>query len=266
MGYIGTRNTSRSFTSTIFVDIVFSNPLTCYDYINMGVRIDSIEKRRLATECRRNGDSYTVIAKNLKLSKSTLSGWLSNIPYVPNANTVARIMNGPKKSAEIRHQIKLSSIKNVQDLARGEIGVLSKRDLWMFGTGLYLGEGAKSIESVRFINSDPNVIRLCIAWLMNVCGVVIENLTLAVHTYPDNNIESTIKYWSRISGVPVSEFGKTQVDMRLKKSIYHRNKLPYGTVQLRVRARKNKKFGVFLHRRITAWIEAIIQQVDTMRD
>lgn len=230
----------------------------------MGVRNDST-KKKLAVERRRNGDSYAIIAKHLKLSKSTLSGWLKNIPYTPNEDTLLRIRNGPRKAAEVRHQKKLSSIEKVRNFAYSEIGILSKRDLWMFGIGLYLGEGAKSIESVRFVNSDPNVIKLCIVWLKNVCGVGVKNLTLAVHTYPDNNIASTLSYWSRLSGVPVSEFGKTQVDMRLNKSTHHK-KLPYGTVQLRVRAGTNEKLGVFLHRRITGWIEAIIQQVDAMRD
>ena len=232
----------------------------------MGVRNGLTEKKRLAIERRKSGDSYSVIVEHLKLSKSTLSGWLKGIPYTPNEETLMRIKNGPRKSAEIRHLKKLSSIEQVRSLANSEIGTLSKRDLWMFGIGLYLGEGAKSIESVRLVNSDPNVIKLGIVWLRNVCGVGIKNLTLVVHTYPDNNIATTISYWSKLSGVPVSEFGKTQVDMRLNKSTYHHNKLPYGTVQLRVRAGKNEKLGVFLHRRIMGWIEAIIQQVNTMRD
>ncbi|MBI2325876.1 hypothetical protein HYU91_00635 [Candidatus Collierbacteria bacterium] len=219
-----------------------------------------------AMKLRMDGNSYSSISKALDTPKSTLSDWLKGVPFSPNSDTLKRISQAPLNSTKTWRAKRSLSIYQANILAHNEIGELSGRDLMMFGIGLYLGEGAKSIESVRFVNSDPNVIRVCIAWLKKVCGVGTGNLTLAVHTYPDNNTDEIVKFWSKTTGVPISEFGRTQVDRRLGKSTFHHNKLLYGTVDLRVRAKGNPRFGVFLHRRIMGWIEATIQQVNTMRD
>ncbi|SRR5258706_4070898 len=217
------------------------------------------EVKHLAIEYRKAGDSYSVICKKLKLSKSTLSNWVKDIPFIPNRDTLQRIKNGSRKSAEMRHAKKLLQTKDIRELAIGEIGKLSKRDLWLFGVGLYLGEGAKSIESVRIINSDPKVIKIAIVWFREIIGLDETNLSLSLHAYPDNNIESDIDYWAKLSGIPKSQFGKTQIDTRTGKRSAH--KLPHGTVQLRVVANGEKKFGVSLHRRIMGWIGAVSDQV-----
>ncbi len=217
-----------------------------------------MSKKLLAIKYRKSGDSYSEICKKLNLSKSTLSSWVNNIPFTPNAKTLERIKNGPRKSAEVRHAKRITSTNYIKESAIDEIGNISKRDLWMFGLGLYLGEGAKSIESVRIINSDPVVIKLAILWFKNVVGLECKNMKLSLHTYPDNNIESDIDYWSNITGIPRNQFGKTQIDSRLGKRVSH--KLPHGTVQLRVIANGDSRFGVALHRKIMAWIEAVFRK------
>ncbi len=219
-----------------------------------------------AIKLRMDGNSYSSISKALGTPKSTLSDWLKGVPFSPNSDTLQRISQAPINSAKTWRAKRSLSIYQANTLAHKEIGELSERDLMMFGIGLYLGEGAKSIESVRFVNSDPKVIRLCVAWLKKICGVGMGNLTLAVHTYPDNDIDEIVEFWSKTTGISISEFGKTQVDRRLGKLTSHHNKLPYGTVDLRVRAKGNPKFGVFLHRRIMGWIGAIMGQVNSPRD
>lgn len=69
----------------------------------------------------------------------------------------------------------------------------------MFGLGLYMSEGAKSIESVRIINSNPDVINLSIRWLKGVYAVKNENFKLSIHIYPDIDPNMAIDYWSRLS-------------------------------------------------------------------
>jgi len=44
-----------------------------------------------AVEMRKAGNSYSDIKNNLNVSKSTLSNWLSGIPYVPNKKTIDKI-------------------------------------------------------------------------------------------------------------------------------------------------------------------------------
>lgn len=212
---------------------------------------------------RKKGYSYSMISEELGLSKSTLSDWLKEIPYKPNKEVLRRIQLAPAKSAEIVHNRKLANIITVKKSAKKELGRLTKRDLWLLGIGLYLGEGMKLQESIRIINSDPEIIKMAVKWFRQICGLGNGNFTLAIHTYPDNNIEETINYWSKITDIPEDQFGKTQIDRRTNKSGKKKRKLPYGTAHLTIKSRGRKEFGVELHRRIMGWIEATLHQVNT---
>ena len=214
--------------------------------------------RDSAVKLRKEGFSYSYIQNIVMLPKSTLSNWLMNIPYKPNEFTIDRIKNGTLLSAKNRHQIRLDSTKKIQSSAKNEIGLLSSRDLWLFGIGLYLGEGTKTIESVRITNSDPKVIKIAIKWFIEIIGLNVSNLSLSLHSYLDNNIDDDLTYWSNVTGIPLNQFGKTQIDKRTEK--YTNHKLPHGTVQLRVLAKGNPKFGVALHRRILGWVDAVVSQ------
>ena len=147
-------------------------------------------------------------------------------------------------------------------LARKELGKLSRRDIWILGMGLYIGEGTKLQETVKVINANPDVIKMAITWLHEVCGVDMENFSIRIHMYPDNDLIKTINYWSKVASIPRRQFKKSYVDRRINKKIGNRGKLPYGTAHLMVKAMGKKEFGVQLHRRIMGWIEATVKQMN----
>jgi len=177
---------------------------------------------------------------------------------MPNEISLDKVKNGSRISVKVRVQKKEDIINSINAKCDKDIDCLSKRDLMMFGIGLYLGEGAKTIESVRLINSDPKVIKLAILWFNHIFGVKKDNLTLHIHSYPDLNTDKLIAYWSDVTGIPKTQFGKTQIDTRINK--HHGNKLPYGTVQLRVVSRGNSDFGVNLHRLIMGYINSVSEK------
>ena len=210
-----------------------------------------------AVRLRENGWSYTDIQKRLGVSKSTLSGWLKAVPYEPNAIVKKRIKNGPIKSIIARNKVKVSEVVETKLLAAREVGDFSKRDLFILGIGLYMGEGAKVYEQVQVINADPKIIRLAVEWFEICCGLTKDNFKIKLHIYPDNSEKSAKNYWSKVTGIPKSQFTKTQIDIREKKRTLKKRKLPYGTAHLTVVANGDKSKGVVLHRRIMGWIEAI---------
>src|SRR3989338_6939689 len=212
-----------------------------------------------AIKLREKGHSYQYIAKKIKVSKSTLSSWLSEIPYIPNEETIDRIGKARARAGQVKSQQKISSILNARDVARKDIGILSKRDIFMLGVGLYMGEGTKTQGIVRVINADPRIITFIIKWFKVVCGLQNENFKIRVHLYPDNNIEECLNFWSKTSTIPRTQFLKTQIDFRKDKKKFKRGKLPYGTAHLSVLSNGKKEFGVFLSRRINAWIEMVLK-------
>jgi len=209
-----------------------------------------------AIKLRRKGYSYGYISQKLGLSKSTLSDWLKEIPFTPNKEVLNRVKVAQLKSAEFKQQQRIKEIVEMRGIALEEIGRLSKRDLLLLGIGLYWGEGAKSNENVRIINSDPILIKLMIKWFKDICGLRTENFYVFIHLYPDSDIDEAIDYWSKMTLIPKKQFGKIQLDKRTNKTLRNNRKLPYGTFHLQIRSYGNKEFGRRLHRRIIGWIEA----------
>lgn len=209
---------------------------------------------------RQNGYSYNLILEQIPVSKSTLSLWLSGIPYKPNAQVQRRVNEGLLKSVMRRHKMTIKSIERAKKEASDLIGALNERDLLMFGLGIYLGEGAKSDRNTRIINSDPRVIQLSILWLKKIFGITDKHFIVMIHLYPDCNEKKSLKYWQKITGLPSSQFQKTQIDTRTNKSQKKSRKLPHGTVHLRVKALSNPEFGVYLFRKIIASIEVVFKK------
>ena len=222
----------------------------------------TLSLKEQAISYRKRGYSYNMISKNIKVNKSTLSNWLNKIPYSPNKEVMKRIGLAKLKSAGFKHNQKMSEINEMKELAKKDLGSITERDLWFIGIGLYLGEGAKCYENIGFSNSDPKTIKIIIEWFKKNCHLKNRNLNPYIHAYPDNDIKKTLNYWSKITGIPKSQFGKTIIDKRTNKSRTKRKTLPYGTIDLRVRSLGEKKFGRRLHRRIMGWIETSLEQIN----
>jgi len=212
------------------------------------------ERKKQATQLRKKGYSYGMINEELGISKSTLSCWFRDMPFTPNKKVIERIKQGPFKSGQLRHNQRISSIIKIKKAAQIELGEISKRDLWMLGIGLYIGEGSKAYEIIRISNSDPVVVKLAIEWFKDSCGLADENIIITLHLYPDNDKQKCVKYWSETIGVSAKKFRKTQVDERINKSNKKSRKLPYGTAHISIVSNGNPDFGVNLHRRIMGWI------------
>ncbi|OGZ78769.1 MAG: hypothetical protein A2528_01065 [Candidatus Staskawiczbacteria bacterium RIFOXYD2_FULL_37_9] len=215
-----------------------------------------------AINYRRKGYSYNMISQKIGVNKSTLSDWLNKIPYSPNKEVIKRIGLAKLKSALFKHSQKISEIEEMKNLAKKELGKITKRDLWILGIGLYLGEGSKSYEILGFSNSDPEIIKIVISWFKKNCHLKNKHFNPYIHAYPDNDITKTMNYWSKITGIPKKQFGKTYIDKRTDKLGAKRKTLPYGTIDLRIRSCGEKEFGKKLHRRIMGWIESATNQIN----
>lgn len=129
----------------------------------------------------------------------------------------------------------------------------------MLGLGVYIGEGSKSHGITKVVNSNPRIIKLCLKWLKEVFDLTDKNFRVRIHLYPDNNLNETLQFWSRELKIPLGQFQKTQIDTRTGKKMFKRGKLPYGTAHVTVRSLGRPEHGVFLQRRINAWIERVMR-------
>lgn len=219
-------------------------------------------KREAAIILRKEGFAYSYISEKTGISKSTLSDWLSEIPYTPNQQTIDRVGKAIAASNARKTQIKQAETEQIRTSASKDIGTMSPRDLFMFGLGLYLGEGSKTRDITRVTNSDPDVILLAIAWFRSL-GVLPEQFRLTIHLYPDSDMTKSLQFWSHTANIPISQFGKTQIDRRTNKRKDHSGKLPNGTAHLTVKSLGRKEFGVALARKIKAWTDEVARTTKT---
>lgn len=217
--------------------------------------MDRKELKDRAIELRNEGYSYTAISQKISVAKSTLSDWLSGLDYTPNKETLDKIGKARIASNAFKKRAKLEAILLAKTQAEKDIGAMTKRDLFMLGIGLYLGEGTKTHNNVRVINSNPKIIALAIKWFREVCGLKMDNFRIRLHVYPDSDIEKSQQYWSLQTKVPKSGFYKAHIDTRKDKKNFKRRKLLFGTAHLSVKSNGKKEFGVVLSRIINAWAE-----------
>lgn len=108
-----------------------------------------------------------------------------------------------------------------------------QRKLKLAGILLYWCEGFTSQEShtVDFTNSKPEMVKIFVAFLRQICRIDEERLRGALFCYADQDVRKIERFWSRLTGIPRSRFTKPYVrsDFRLDK----RGKLPYGVFHVR---------------------------------
>ena len=219
-------------------------------------------QRYEAIRLRKAGNSYGMIKSELGISKSTLSNWLGKIPFIPNKELISRMGNAKLKSALYKHRLKFENITQMKAEAEREVGKLSVRDIFMLGIGIYLGEGSKSQEEIRVVNSDPVILKATIRWLKEFGKIKPNHLRVAIHGYPDHNISELVNFWSKTLNIPIKQFIETTIDVRQNKSTNKKRKLPHGTAHLYIRSGGTLASGVKgLHRKIMGWIESSVKQI-----
>jgi len=203
---------------------------------------------------RKQGSSLLDVSNKLHISKSTASLWLRNFPLDSAILIEKQKVNGARMGA-VQRTRKLERGNSALLEAKKEVGVLNKRDLFMLGIALYIGEGTKWQNLVRIVNADPKVIRLAIRWLVEICDVEQGSIRLRIHGYPDTDFKKAQKYWADISGISLHNFQSNVIDKRVGKS-EKRGVLPFGTVHVSVVG--DKRVGTSLGLKIRKWMEVVL--------
>lgn len=104
------------------------------------------------------------------------------------------------------------------------------------GCMLYWAEGAKSIHTIQFTNSDPHMLRVFRRFLSEALGISRETILFYVNVYTNNGLtlEEIENYWLSTLALP-SENARKHVTNHMPTSSSGRAKrrLPYGVCTLR---------------------------------
>jgi len=214
---------------------------------------------------RRKGKSYREIARDLGVSKGSVSNWCKDLKLSVSAQRLLeKKSNYPReKFAEYNRQ-KSERVKQenetIEKQAIKQIHSLSKRELCLIGTALYWGEGWKRQDSqttpcISLGNSDPYMILIFLRFLKEVLDIPKEKIRPSIQIHKNIERQVAIEFWSNITKIPRSRFRIRSQISRASKGKRPFNSLLYGTLELRVSGRKE-----FF--RIRGWIAGVAQQGD----
>lgn len=210
---------------------------------------------------RKEGWSISDISKKVSVSKSTVSGWCKDIVLTEKAiQKIAKQSHRKSTGALLRYSERIRAQRQLntqasEQLGKKRLGVLSERDIYCLGLGLYWGEGyKKGSQEFGFTNSDPKMIIFYITWLRVVFGVQKCDLILRVsinelHTSRMSEVE---RFWSHVTGVSSSQFTMSSLIKTNNKKIYQ-NDTHRGTLRIKVRK------GTSLRREVLGAIANIVQ-------
>jgi len=184
-----------------------------------------------AIELRKQGKSYSQIKQVLGLSKSTLSGWLKDMP-LSRKEIDALLWHNEKRIEKCRNtklQHKEEKNKQEYEYASKNILPLSDRELLIAGLFLYWGEGGKTNEAQTVIsNIDPKLVQFAVYWLMKCFHIRKDKFKAKLHIYSDMDEEKSISYWMNILGFERTQFNKTYIKKTRIRNLSYKG-FGYGT-------------------------------------
>lgn len=199
-----------------------------------------IKDKSKAIELRKKGMSYSQIKAELGISKSTLSGWLNDMPLSKNRIKQLRDFN-PMRIERCRNtkmKKRNGRLDSVYQKALIDIGKLSKRDLFLAGLFLYWGEGSKTSKyCTALTNTDPVMVKFFIKWITTCFDIKKSDLDILLHLYEDMNIESATKFWSKELGISLNQFKKPYIKESKLSGLSYKNGFGKGTCNVRISGR-----------------------------
>lgn len=163
-----------------------------------------VTEQQRARELRAEAWTLQDIATELGVSKSSVSVWVRDVEFTPRPRNRGHRSMKPHPA----HVAKLAEIERCDAEALADIGVLSERDLLVAGAALYAGEGAKTDGAIKFANTNPDLIRLFMTWLRHFFDIDERRLRLNLYLHDGLDLEAATMYWSELTGIPSSQFGK----------------------------------------------------------
>jgi len=170
----------------------------------MGYR-GKLAEQQQARQLRRAGLPLAEIAAALGVSKSSVSLWVRDVEFAGPARSPTR---GRRREPNALQRRKQGEIERLLAEGWARVGRLSEREFLIAGVALYAGEGTKRDGAVRFANSDPRMIVFFCFWLRRFFEVDESRLRIRLYLHEGLDLAATIAYWSALTGVPPSQFGK----------------------------------------------------------
>jgi hypothetical protein len=195
----------------------------------------NLELRNMAIEMRKEGMSYSQIKQEIRVSKSTLSTWLKDMPLSnERINELRgwseRRVERCRNTKRLKHEARLDTVYNS---SANLIGNLSGREIYIAGLFLYWAEGTKASPGrVEIANTDPKMLQFFIHWF-ELQNIDRSNIRVKLHLYTDMNIEEETSFWEETLKLSKTQFQKPYIKETFQnKRKNYKGRFGHGTCVL----------------------------------
>lgn len=214
-----------------------------------------LEERQVAETLRRGGLSLAAIARQVPVSKGTLSVWLRGIEF--DEGVISPTTEHRRKWSPEAHALVIEKNERTREsemaAAAESIGSLSDRDLLLLLAALYWGEGYKAtLDEFALTNSDPIMIRLVVD-IVRRLGVPDEAIKGKIIGYTDIDKSAALDWWAKESRIKQDAIRYYAYSNRASQGKYRVSRpLRFGT------------FTVLIHRatfarRVHGWLRGLTE-------
>jgi transposase-like protein len=194
------------------------------------------EERSEARRLRRQGRSIKEIARLVGVSASSVSLWVRDITLSEAQCEVLR--QRLRTGCAGRSWTVAKALERRREAQQGGRSAARRHEsLHSAGCMLYWAEGSRSRNSIRFTNSDPEMIRFFLRFLRVCFGVPDAKVRVTCNLFADHleRRQEVEHFWLETLQLPSSCLCKSTVNTYSKYSQKkRRNKLAYGTCRLAV--------------------------------
>jgi transposase len=210
-----------------------------------------------ARELRSKGHTYKEIAAELKVSKSSVSLWVRDMPRTGRLSEDEfrrRSAANLARFVEARRSLLESRRRDIRQRCAAEIGTLSDREILIAGAIAYWCEGSKSKphrrdERVAFINSDPQLILFFLKFL-SAAGISRDRLTCRLYIHESADVPSAQRFWKEQTGLSADQFRRPTLKRHNPTTIRKNTADDYhGCLVIKVLG------GALLYQQIAGWAD-----------
>ena len=195
-----------------------------------------VSKSRL-TELYNSGHSMAEIAKTLNCSQNKIVYWMNKYQVKKRSR---------REATYVKRNPNGDPFLIKEDLTKEEMFLLG------LGIGIYWGKGEKvSVNAIRVANTDPNIIKTFIKFLLEICQLERRKLSYSIVCFNDSDPDEAKIHWAEKLRISEEKFGRiVQIPTQGKGS--YKRKSQFGVCTLAV---SNPKLKSWIMEQIKkAWI------------
>lgn len=184
---------------------------------------------------------YGEIAKQVKVSKGTLSRWLQDFPLTDERVLELRREawgRGEAKRERFRKTMRAKRDKREDEIylaQKKSFSRISDQSAFVAGLMLYAAEGdKKSRADIAFTNTDPVLVLFFARWIVRFLGFPKEKLRIQLHLYENMDIKAEELYWMQQLDISEKQLWKSQVRALRPNSFSYADTSRHGTCKLYV--------------------------------